>query len=96
MCYNLILFSVCAQMLSCVWLFETLWTVAPRLFCPWDSRGKNTEVGCHVLLQGIFTTQTEPASPVLADGFFTTEPLGKLLHDTKHRLVRRDQIANIR
>ena len=21
-----------------------------RLFCPWDSPGKNTEVGCHVLL----------------------------------------------
>ena len=25
-----------------------------RLFCPWDSPGKNTGVGCHVLLQGIF------------------------------------------
>ena len=22
-----------------------------RLLCPWDSPGKNTEVGCHVLLQ---------------------------------------------
>ena len=28
-----------------------------RLLCPWDSLGKNTEVGCHVLLQGIFLTQ---------------------------------------
>ena len=28
-----------------------------RLFCPWDSPGKNTGVGCHVLLQGIFLTQ---------------------------------------
>ena len=27
------------------------------LLCPWDSPGKNTEVGCHVLLQGIFPTQ---------------------------------------
>ena len=25
--------------------------------CPWDSLGKNTGVGCHFLLQGIFPTQ---------------------------------------
>ena len=25
-----------------------------RLLCPWSSPGKNTEVGCHSLLQGIF------------------------------------------
>ena len=24
---------------------------------PWDSPGKNTGVGCHVILQGIFPTQ---------------------------------------
>ena len=28
-----------------------------RLLCPWDSPGKNTGVGCHVLLQGIFPNQ---------------------------------------
>ena len=28
-----------------------------RLLCPWDSPGKNTEVACHALLQGIFPTQ---------------------------------------
>ena len=28
-----------------------------RLPCPWDSPGKNTAVGCHFLLQGIFLTQ---------------------------------------
>ena len=28
-----------------------------RLFCPWDSPGKNTGVGNHALLQGIFPTQ---------------------------------------
>ena len=28
-----------------------------RLLCPWDSPGKNTRVGCHLLLQGIFPTQ---------------------------------------
>ena len=25
-----------------------------RILCPWDSPGKNTGVGCHFLLQGIF------------------------------------------
>ena len=29
---------------------------ATRLLCPWDSPGKNTAVGCHALLQGIFLT----------------------------------------
>ena len=40
--------------------------------CPWDFPGKNTEVGCHFLLQGIFPTQ---GSLALASGFFffTTE-----------------------
>ena len=41
-----------------------------------DSPGKNTGVGCHALLQGIFLTQglnsTFLASPALAGGFFTT------------------------
>ena len=27
------------------------------LLCPWDSPSKNSEVGCHALLQGIFPTQ---------------------------------------
>ena len=28
-----------------------------RFLCPWDASGKNTGVGCHFLLQGIFPTQ---------------------------------------
>ena len=28
-----------------------------RLLCPWDPLGKNTRVGYHALLQGIFPTQ---------------------------------------
>ena len=35
----------------------TPWTVACQAFCPWNSPGKNTWVGCHFLLQGIFLTQ---------------------------------------
>ena len=30
---------------------------ATRLLCPWDSPGKNTGLGCHFLLQGIFPIQ---------------------------------------
>ena len=29
----------------------------PRLLCPWDSPSKDTGVGCHALLRGIFPTQ---------------------------------------
>ena len=32
-----------------------------RLLCPWDSPDKNTGVGCHALLQGIFPTQESNA-----------------------------------
>ena len=62
---------------SCVWLFATSWTVAAGFLCPWDSPVKNTGVGCHALLQGIFPTQAEgiepPSlmSPALAVRFFT-------------------------
>ena len=31
--------------------------------CPWDSPGKNTEVGCHFLLQGIFPPQGSNPGP---------------------------------
>ena len=48
----------------------------PRLICPWDSPGKNTEVGCHFLLQGISLTQRLNLYLFcllpLAGGFFTT------------------------
>ena len=48
-----------------------------RLLCPWDSPGKNTGVGCHFLLQGMFQIQgsNSLASLALAGGFFITEPL---------------------
>ena len=41
-------FFVCAVLsaFSRVWLFKTIWTVANRLLCPWDSPGKNTGVHC--------------------------------------------------
>ena len=39
---------------SCVPLFATLWTVATRLLCPWNSPGKNTGVGSYSFFQWIF------------------------------------------
>ena len=41
---------------SSVQLFVTLWQPA-RLLGPWGFLGRNTGVGCHSLLQGIFPTQ---------------------------------------
>ena len=43
--------------LSHVQHFVTLLTVATRLLSPLNSSGKNTGVGCHFLLQEIFSTQ---------------------------------------
>ena len=37
--------------------FATPWAIACQLLCPGDFPGKNTGVGCHFLLQGIFPTQ---------------------------------------
>ena len=45
-----------------------------RFLCPWDSPGKNTGVGYHALLQGIFLTRgLNPClmSPALVGGFLT-------------------------
>ena len=37
--------------------FVTPWTIALQAPLPWDFQGKNTGMGCHFFLQGIFTTQ---------------------------------------
>ena len=42
------------DVLSPVRFCVTPWTEAARLLYPWDSKGKNTGVGCRFLLQGIF------------------------------------------
>ena len=55
---------------SCPTLW-TRWTVAPRLLCPWNSPGKNTGVGCHSLLQGIFPIQGLNPSLLHYRRFFT-------------------------
>ena len=43
-----------------------------RLLCPWDSPGKNTGVGCHFLLQGIFLTQGSNLVSCIGSRLFIT------------------------
>ena len=48
---------------SCSLVAQSLLTLRPhglqpaRLLCPWDFPGESTGVGCHCLLQGVFSTQ---------------------------------------
>ena len=42
---------------SCAWLFATPWTVASQAALSMGFSGKNTGVGSHSLLQGVFLTQ---------------------------------------
>ena len=51
-----------------------------RLLCSWNSPGKNTGVGCHSLLQGIFLTPgIEPTYPPLEADSLPSKPLLLLL-----------------
>ena len=74
--------------------FATPWTVDHQALCPWDFPGKNTGIGCHFFLQGIFLTQgSNPhLSLALVGVFFTTEPPGKLtkvpLKQTKYDALK--------
>ena len=48
---------VCSVVQSSLTVCDPINRSPPRLLCLWDSPGKNTGVGCHFLLQGIFPTQ---------------------------------------
>ena len=75
--------------LSHVRLFETLWTEPTRLLRPWNFPGKNTGVGCHFLLQGIFSW-IGPESPELQASALPSEPPGKQ-KSVKKRVVKEDE-----
>ena len=51
-----------------------------RLLCPWDSPGQNTGVGCHALLQGIFSTQGSNLGLPHCRRILPPEPPGKPVH----------------
>ena len=53
-----------------------------RLFCPWDSPGKNTGVGCHFLLQCMRVkseTEVDQLCPTLRDPMDCSPP-GSSIH----------------
>ena len=58
-------FSSVAQL--CPTLCDPMDCMQPaRLLCPWDFPGKNTGVGCHSMLQGIFLTQVSNHVPYVS------------------------------
>ena len=68
---------VCAQLLSCVWLFATASTVACQAPLSMEFSRQEYWSGLHFLLQGIFLIQGSNLhllSLELAGSFFTTEP----------------------
>ena len=68
---------VCVLSESCPTLCRPRGLQPSRLLCPWDFPSKSTGVGC-CFLQGFFPAQgSNPVSPALAGGFFTTVPPGK-------------------
>ena len=82
--------------LLCCHLFSkmrlTLWNPMdcspPGSSVQWDFPGKNSEAGCHFLLQGIFLTQGSNLYLLhFAGGFFTTKPPGKPLHSLSHSVL---------
>ena len=65
----------CAQSLSHVGPFATQGLQSAWLLCPWNSPGKNTGVGYHALLQGIFPTPgLKPVSTWQVGSLLTETP----------------------
>ena len=72
---------MCAYMLSLLTVPRSLQPSVLCILYLWNFPGKNTRVGCPLLLQGIFPTQgiklVSLASPTMAGRFFITAPSGK-------------------
>ena len=56
-CYHYPCMHACSVTQSCLILCNPMDLYPTRLLCPWDFSDKNTGVGYHFLLQGIFPTQ---------------------------------------
>ena len=65
---------VCLVDQSCLTVCNPMDCSLPDPFVHGDSPGRNTGVGCHALLQGIFPTQGEPRSPALQVVSLPPEP----------------------
>ena len=76
--------NICVMMLICSVLSDCLqpFGFQPiRLFCPWDFSDKNTEVGCHFLLQEFFALRNQTLISCIAGWFFTAESSGNITDD---------------
>ena len=63
------------------------------LLCPWDSPGKNTGVGCHFLLYGIFLTQeSNPGHLHCRQTILLIELWGKTLETQVQSLSKEDPL----
>ena len=63
---------------SCVWLFETPWTAAPRLLCPWGFSRQEYWSGLPCPPPGDLPNPgMEPRSPALQADFLPSKPPGK-------------------
>ena len=69
---------------SCLTLLRPHGLEPARFLCPWDFPGKNTGVGYFPSSGNLPNTGTEPTSPALASGFFTTELPKSLLSCIRH------------
>ena len=72
-------------------MFDSLRPYPTRLLCPRDSPGKDTGVGCHFLLQGIFLPRDQThlsVSPALAGGSFTTNATWEALQNLQLRFQK--------
>ena len=73
------------QSLSRVRLSATPWTTAYEVLHPWNFPGKNTGVGYHFLLWGIFPTQgSKPGLPHCKQTILPSEPPGKLIRNLRN------------
>ena len=56
-CVDWICLCVCSVPQFCLTLCDPMECKPFRLLCPWDVSGKNSGMGCHFLLQGIYPAQ---------------------------------------
>ena len=80
---------LCLVAQSCPALCKPMGCSLPSSSVHGDSPGKNTAVGCHALLQGIFPTQDWTQIFQIAGGFFTIWATREA-----QRYVREKQIKN--
>ena len=88
-CYTLFV-CWCLVTKSCPALLQPHGLQPTRLLCPWDFPGKNTGVGCHFLLQGIFPTQG--LNPCLLHWQVSSLPLSH--QGSPFTLIRMTKIQN--